>query len=95
MPLLIFDEKSFELTIRCKPEETFAPDEEVKQLVSEFDGIRRDYLAINQRLSQLLPKCTAWSRKHDESLDAKLRKKEESLKPKEPEDASTAGEAQV
>lgn len=94
MSILIFDDSKFELIVRCKPSESFSPDEEVKQLVAEFDSIRKDQLAVNQRLSLFLPKCTAWSRKHDSILDAKISKREEDQK-KDLADASASGEAQV
>jgi len=94
MSILIFDEKNFELVVRCRPGESFTPDDEVKQLVKQFDGIRKEYAAIQQRLTEFLPKCTAWSRKHDSSLDTKMRKKEEKIQKKEPVEASDSDSAQ-
>jgi len=66
MAVLVWDEKSSSLYVRCRPNDTFTPTEEIDNLVSEAEDIAKEYVALTERLTSLFTKCQAWNLSNDE-----------------------------
>jgi len=89
MAILIFDERSTELYVRCRPGETITPDDEANQLASEVSALRAEHMAVAKKLSLVLARCTEWNKKHDAKFAESLAKREkvnrlEAVKPEAP-----------
>ena len=80
MPILVFDEKTNTLVVRCKADESFQTTEEVRLLADEARGIAEDQNKLVQRLNTLLHKCHDWNCANDEVFKKNLMKKQQSGK---------------
>jgi hypothetical protein len=65
MALLVWDEKTYKIYVRCRTDEQFIPSEEVDKLVNEAEEISEEYSLLASRLTQLFDKCNRWNAKND------------------------------
>lgn len=66
MAVLVWDEKTYRLYVRVRPDEVYAPTDEVTQLVSEAEHISKEYDALTEKLTGLFLKCQNWNLDNDE-----------------------------
>ena len=80
MPILVFDDKTNTLVVRCKADESFQTTEEVRALAEEAKVIAGDQNKIIERLNTLLHKCHKWNTENDKVFAENLKKKQASGK---------------
>ena len=65
MALLVWDEKTYKLYVRCRTDEQFTPSVEVDMLVKDAGEISKEYDLLASRLAQLFDKCNRWNVEND------------------------------
>lgn len=68
MAVLVWDDRSYKLYLRVRPDETYTPTEEVNTLVSEAEAISQEYAALAEKLTILFDKCTNWNLANDSTF---------------------------
>ena len=77
MAVLVWDERSYKIYVRVRPDELYAPTDEVKALVSEGEAISKEYNLLTERLTNLFSKCKDWNLKNDELFAANFKAQQE------------------
>jgi len=80
MALLVWDEKTYRIYVRVRPEEVYAPTEEVQALVSEAECISEEYNALTEKLTKLFSKCQDWNLANDEIYAKNFKANQDKMK---------------
>jgi len=95
MPIILFDDKKLELTIRLRVGESFAHDDGLQVLADKANQIKNKYQDILKEVSVLLNECNKWNQDHDKEYAERAKKMMELKKKKAPQDVSTSEVATV
>lgn len=66
MAVLVWDEKTYKIYVRVRPDEVYAPSKEVETLVSEAENLAEESKILSEKLTNLFEKCKNWNLEHDE-----------------------------
>ena len=67
MAVMVWDERSYKFYIRCRPNESYEPSDEVNSLVSEAEDISKEYHVLAERLTQMFSRCEKWNIANDKT----------------------------
>ena len=73
MALLVWDEKTYKLYVRCRTDETYIPSEDVTELVAEANSISDEYGVLASKLTKLFDECNRWNAENDKIFAKNLR----------------------
>ncbi len=82
MAILVWDERTYKLYVRCRPDENFKPDEHLEKLVSEATEISGEYSVLTEKLTSLFDKCNKWNVENDKKFAEAYAKKQTKFKVK-------------
>jgi hypothetical protein len=83
MAIIVWDERTYKIYVRCRPNEEFAPDEQLTSLVSEANKLSNEYAVLADKLTQLFKLCEQWNLKHDEEFRINHKAQLSKFKPKQ------------
>lgn len=83
MPLVMIDQSTLKMHIRCEPSESFTPDEELKKLVVLTDQLFKKHMKVVDEMKKLLKKCDDWNKKHNPEYQKRVEELKEEIRQKQ------------
>lgn len=77
MSVIFYDQSTLTLHIRCRPNESFTPDEQLKEIESKAQEVKEEYNKLTKRVQEVLQLCVKWNEEHDEKFAKKLKEQKQ------------------